>query len=283
MAKLMTSRDYATPFAMLHAASLLGQRSRLGKFRKAIQRVVKEGNYVVDLGTGSGVLAIMAAKAKAGRVSAIEINPESLEYARRAARLNGVENIIEFHQCNFSDFVPEMRADVVICEMLSSMMLIEQQIPASAYAAESILKPDGYLLPQELTIFIVPVESPETWGRFQFQEIQFPRVVQTATIEATRDLADMKVLESLKLVSLKQNTTIDKTLQFTIVDNGTIHGLVGAFEARLCEDIILKMEDGWKQLLIPMEQPIEVSSGDIFTVRVAYDPGKYDSLSIEIL
>jgi predicted RNA methylase len=283
MAKLMTGRHYATPFTMLHAASLLGQRSRLEKFRKAIQKVVKEGDYVVDLGTGSGVLAIMAAKAKAGKVSAIEINPETIEYARRAARLNGVEDILEFVQCNFSDFVPDTRADVVICEMLSSMMLVEQQIPASVHAAENILKPTGILIPQDVDIFLVPVESPEIWRRFQFQEIQFPRVVQTATPETTRDLADMSVLESMKLMSLKQNTTIDKILRFTIVDNGIVHGLVGAFEARLFEDIILKMEDGWKQLFIPMKQPIEVSSGDILTVRVAYHPGKYDSLSIDVL
>ena len=283
MAKSMTGRDYATPFTMLHAASLLGQKSRLEKFRKAIREAVKEGDYVVDLGTGSGVLAIMAAKAKAGRVTAIEINPEAIDYASRAARLNGVENVVEFVQCNFSDFVPNVRADVVICEMLSSMMLVEQQIPASVHAVESILKPGGILLPQDVTIFLVPVESPETWGKFRFQEIQFPQVVQTATQETTRDLADMKVLESLKLMSLKQNTTIDETLRFTIVDKGTIHGLVGAFEARLFGDIQLKMEDGWKQLFIPMEQPIEVSSGDVFTVRVVYQPGKYDSLSIEIL
>ena len=283
MAKSMTGRDYATPFTMLHTASLLAQKSRLEKFRKAIQVVVKEGDYVVDLGTGSGVLAIMAAKAKAGKVTAIEINPEAIDYARRAARLNGVEDVVEFVQCNFNDFLPDVKADVVICEMLSSMMLVEQQIPASVHAIESILKPGGILLPQEVTIFLVPVESPETRGRFQFQEIQFPQVVQTAAKETTRDLADMKVLESLKLMSLKQNTTIDKTLQFTIVDKGTIHGLVGAFEARLHEETTLRMEDGWKQLFIPMERPIEVSSGDVFTVRVAYHPGKYDSLSIEIL
>jgi predicted RNA methylase len=283
MAKSMTGRDYATPFTMLHAASLLGQKSRLEKFRTAIQKTVKEGDYVVDLGTGSGILAIMAAKAKAGKVTAIEINPETIDYARRAARLNCVEDVVEFVQCNFSDFVPDVRADVVICEMLSSMMLVEQQIPASVHAIESILKPSGILLPQDVTIFLVPVESPESWGRFQFQEIKFPLAVQTATQETTRDLADMKVLESLKLTSLKRNTTIDKTLRFTIVDEGTIHGLVGAFEARLYGDIQLAMEDGWKQLFIPMEKPIEVSSGDVLTVRVAYHPGKYDSLSIEIL
>jgi predicted RNA methylase len=279
----MTGREYATPFTMLHAANLLGQRSRLDKFREAIQAVVKKGDYVVDIGTGSGVLAILAAKAGAGQVSAIEINPESLEYARKAAQMNGVEYIIDFVECNFSDFNPKDKADVVICEMLSSMMLIEQQIPASVYAVENILKQEGVILPELVTIFIVPVECREIWERFQYDDLHFPRVVQTATPEATRDLADMEVLETLDFKNVNKNIIVDKTLQFTSVDKGTIHGLVGVFESKLYGDIQLKMEDGWKQLFIPLDQPVVVSKGDVFSIRISYQPGVYDSLSLEVL
>jgi predicted RNA methylase len=279
----MTDRKYATPLAMLHAVSLLGQRSRLNKFKQAIQEVVKTGDYVVDIGTGSGILAILAAKAGAGHVTAIEVNPESLHYAKKAAQMNGVEQIIDFFEGNFSEFVPDEKADVVICEMLSSMMLVEQQIPASFHATEKILKPDGLILPQEVIVFIVPVECNEMWERFQYENLQFPRVVQTATQDATRDLADMGILETFNLGNLKPDVTIDKTLDFTVVDKGTIHGLVGVFESTLFRDIHLKMDDGWKQLFIPLTQPIKVTAGEIFSIRISYQPGKYDSLSIEVL
>jgi predicted RNA methylase len=279
----MTDRKYATPFTVLHAASLLGQRSRLNKFRQAIQEVVKEGDYVVDVGTGSGVLAIIAAKAGAERVTAIDVNPESLQYAKKAAKLNRVEQIIEFVECSFSEFVPEEKADVVICEMLSSMMLVEQQIPASFHATRKILKSGGVILPQEVKVYIVPVECIEIWERFQYDDIQFPRVVQTATPEATRDLADMEMLETFNLMNLRQKVIVDRTLHFTVVDKGTIHGLVGIFESKLFGDIHLKMDDGWKQLFIPLTKPIKVLEGDIFSVRISYQPGKYDSLSIEVL
>jgi predicted RNA methylase len=282
MAKMMTDKKYATPFTMLHVANLLGQKSRLNKFRKAIQMVVKDGDYVVDLGTGSGILAIMAAKAGANRVSAIEINSESLDYAKKAARMNGVEHIIEFIEVSFSEFIPEHKADVVLCEMLSSMMLVEQQVPASVHAVENILKPNGLILPQEVTLYIVPVECKEIWERFQFDELQFPRVIQTTTPHVTRDLGDMKVLDSLEIMTLKNDVTIDKTLHFPIVDEGTIHGLVGVFEAKLYENIHLEMEDGWKQLFIPLAQPVEVTIGDTFSTRISYEPGKYDSLLVEI-
>jgi predicted RNA methylase len=268
---------------MLHAASLLGQRSRLNKFKQAIYKVVKSGNYVVDIGTGSGVLAIIAAKAGAGRVTAIDINPEALQYAKKAAKLNGVEQVIEFVECNFSEFVPEEKADVVICEMLSSMMLVEQQIPASFHTTQKILKSGGVILPQDAKVYLVPVECIEIWERFQYEDIQFPRVVQTATPDATRDLADMEMLETFDLMNLKQDVTVDKTLHYTVVEHGTIHGLVGIFESKVFGDIHLKMDDGWKQLFIPLSEPIKVSERDVFSVRVSYQPGKYDSLSIEVL
>ncbi len=279
----MTDRKYATPFAMLHAASLLGQRSRLNKFRQAIQEVVKTGDYVVDIGTGSGILAILAAKAGADRVSAIEVNPESLQYAKRAAQMNEVEKVIEFIEGDFSDFDPDKRADVVICEMLSSMMLVEQQIPASFHATEKILKPDGVILPREVKVYIVPVECVEIWERFQYEDLKFPRVVQTATRDASRDLADMGLLETFDLRNLKQDVRVDKTMQFSTVDKGTIHGLVGVFESNLWGDIHLKMDDGWKQLFIPLTQPIRVEVGDMISFRISYQPGRYDSLSIEVL
>ena len=277
----MTDREYATPFTMFHAASLLGQRSRIEKFKQAIQKVVVKGDYVVDIGTGSGVLAILAAKAGAGRVTAIEVNAESLRYAKEAAQLNEVEQLIEFVEGNFTEFKPRERADVVICEMLSSMMLVEQQVPASLYASREILKPNGTLLPQGVKVFVVPVECPEIWERFQFDNIRFPRVVQTATHEATKDLADLQVLVTFDLTNLKMDNSVDRRLRFEMVENGTIHGLVGVFEAKLYKNIKLDMSDGWKQLFIPLAQPIEVSVGDTFATRIYYQPGKFDSLIVE--
>ncbi len=277
----MTGREYATPFSMLHAAMLLGQKTRLAKFEKAIRQIVKPNDYVVDIGTGSGVLALMAAKAGARKVTGIDINQESVEYAHEAAVLNGVEDKIEFVEKHVLDFIPDERADVVICEMLSSILFIEQQVPASYHAVENILKPDGVIIPQNATIFIVPVESPVMVERFSFEQLQFPRVVQTVMSDSTKDLADLMVLQEVDLTKPASDYSIDETLQFSIINNGVIHGLVGLFESELYKDIKLNMDDGWKQLFLPLQKPVRVTSGDEFSVRVAYTPGKFNSLVIE--
>lgn len=281
MAKLMTGREYATPFSMLHAALLLGQKTRLTKFNNAIREIVKTNDYVVDIGTGSGVLAIMAAKAGAGKVTAIDINSESLDYARQAAELNGVIDKIDFIEEHFSDFFPDAKADVVICEMLSSILLVEQQVPASYHAVENILKPDGIIIPQNATIYVVPVESQVMFDRFSMEKLQFPRVVQTMSHGSSRDLADIQVLARIDFTKLTDNYAIDETLTFRIISDGEIHGLAGLFESELYRNIKLDMVDGWKQLFIPFSNPIKVKVEGEFSVRIAYTPGQFNSLVVE--
>ena len=55
------------------------------------------GLRVVDVGTGSGVLAITAAKLGAAFVSAMDNDPDAVENARENIAANGVENVVEAH------------------------------------------------------------------------------------------------------------------------------------------------------------------------------------------
>ncbi|MFX1483231.1 MAG: 50S ribosomal protein L11 methyltransferase [Promethearchaeota archaeon] len=283
MAKMMTGRDLATPFSVLHAAMLLGQKTRLAKFREAINQVVRTNDYVVDIGTGSGVLAIMAAKAGARKVFAIDINKESLQYARHAAELNCVDDNIQFVENHFSEFIPDDKADVVICEMLSSILLVEQQVPASLHAINNILKQGGVIIPEKATVFAVPVECPIMAERFEFEDLTFPKVVQTVNSDLERDLADIQVLHEFDFREPPNNLEINRVLTFHMISDGILHGLVGLFEAQLYGNIKLDMEDGWKQLFLPLENPLSVEEGDEVRIRISYTPGDYNSLVVELL
>ncbi len=282
MAKMMVERDYATPFSVLRAASMLSHRSRLAKFNKAIQMLVTEDSYVVDIGAGTGVLAFMAARAGARRVTGIDINGCSVEYAKRAAQENQLDDVVEFRNLHFSDFSPDTPANIVICEMLSAVMLVEQQIPASRHAVQRILAPNGAILPQRATVYVVPVECSSIWERFRVESLQFPKLPQTVDRRAAKDLSDLAVLAEFELFRKDCPTYVDKTLEFTAIEAGVVHGLVGLFEAQLHNEIMLRMEDGWRELFIPFKKPIEVRRDDSLRIRVRYTPGVYDSLSVEI-
>jgi len=266
---MMSEKEYSTPFSILQAASLLDHKSRIRKFRQAIERAIKPNEYVIDLGTGSGILAILAAR-QGARVTAIDANPESLKYARTAAKQNGVEGNIEFVHTHFSDFKPEEKADVVICEMLSSVMLIEQQIPASRYAVKHLLKQNGKIIPQQVKLFVIPVQNEGLWNRFHIEDLSFPRIPQTADMKQSIDLADLQELEKFDLTKVSNESS------------GTVHGILGMFESKLFDDIILTMEDGWRDLFMPFSESVDVKVGSKLGVRVSFIPGEYDSLSIEL-
>jgi len=278
---MMSSHRFATPFSLLHAASLLSHTRRIEKFKAAVDEVVTEDRSVVDLGTGTGVLALLAARAGARRVVGVDLDPLCIEYARAAAAANGLSDRVQFVVSHFADFALQSRADVVICEMLSSMMLVEQQVEACAHAVKNVLREGGVLLPRSATVYAVPVECPNVLSRFTVCDLTFRPVPQTVDHTLARDLADPVVVVHF---DFNDDTVrpVDTVLRFTIVDSGTVHGLVGFFEAVLTDRIRLEMTDGWRDLFVPLSSPVRVESGDELFVRLRYRPGDVTSLSVGV-
>ena len=265
---------------MLHAVSLLSHKSRLIKFQHALQKVVGPESCVVDIGTGSGVLALIAAKAGARSVTAVDVNRESLNYARKAAEINGLSQRVNFIESHFEDYVPEEQADIVVCEMLSSMLLIEQQVPACAHAAKRILKPGGIILPASASVYAVPVECHSLLKRFSLFELNFPKVPQTLGKGDAKDLSDAVLVAKFDFSTPDVPTEVNEMLEYTIIEGGVLHGLVGFFKAQLYEDITLGMDDGWRELFLPLDEPFEVSKGAKVSVQLRFKPGEFDSLKL---
>jgi ribosomal protein L11 methyltransferase len=63
---------------------------------RALEDLVVDGQTVLDVGTGSGILSIAAAKMGAGRVLGLDTDPEAIATARRNACINGVSRRVEF-------------------------------------------------------------------------------------------------------------------------------------------------------------------------------------------
>jgi release factor glutamine methyltransferase len=72
------------------------------------------GCSVLDLGTGSGALAVAAART-AGRVVAVDVNPEAVRCTRINLLLNHVEDLVEARRGDLFDAVTDERFDLVLC------------------------------------------------------------------------------------------------------------------------------------------------------------------------
>ena len=75
---------------------------------------VSQGEHVLDMGTGSGILGIIAAR-KAREVLAIDINPHAVRCANQNAKLNGVSDKIHFIQSDlFSSLNSQSLYDLIL-------------------------------------------------------------------------------------------------------------------------------------------------------------------------
>ncbi|MEO8591931.1 MAG: 50S ribosomal protein L11 methyltransferase [Candidatus Solibacter sp.] len=150
------ARGFAAPAA--HVA-MLNDQARTAGFLAAIAETVQPGDVVVDVGTGTGVLAIAAARAGARRVYAIEASSIG-QVAELMFEANGVADRITLLAGRSTHVDLPEKADVLISETIGNEPLSEQVLETFLDARIRYLKPGARFIPEGLQIFGVLAEIP---------------------------------------------------------------------------------------------------------------------------
>lgn len=91
---------------------------------RLLDGTLRPGAVVADLGTGSAVLAIAAAKLGAKAVHAIEIDPDALDNARQNIAANGVEGLVTLIEGDAAALLPVVApVDLIVANIISSVLL----------------------------------------------------------------------------------------------------------------------------------------------------------------
>jgi len=151
---------------------MLSDAERVNSYHNAIHRLVKPGDVVLDLGTGTGLLAFMASRAGAAKVYAVE-HSDFIDVAREIAHKNGLDNI-EFVQANSRDFTPPDKIDVVLHEQMGDELFNENMLENILDLRDRVLKPGGRILPARFRLFVEPVSFHETMRVRRFWNIDLP-------------------------------------------------------------------------------------------------------------
>lgn len=106
---------------------------------QALERFVKPDHHVVDVGTGSGVLAIGAALLGASRVTALDLDEVAVSAARQNVALNHAENIVSVSKNNLIDGIDD-QPDVVVSNILAEVII------SFTGDVASILRPGGFFI-----------------------------------------------------------------------------------------------------------------------------------------
>ncbi len=104
------------------AAFGTGQHATTSLCIRALEDLVRPGMTVFDIGTGSGVLAIVAAKLGAKRVEAVDFDPVAVRVARENVRQNGAEDVVRTER---SDLLKSVvgEADLIIANIIADIIV----------------------------------------------------------------------------------------------------------------------------------------------------------------
>lgn len=106
---------------------------------QALEKVIKDGDEVIDVGTGSGILSIAAAKLGAKQIHAYDLDTVAISAAEQNVKLNRVESRISIQQNNLLENVRET-ADIVVANILADIII------RLADQATRAVKPNGYFV-----------------------------------------------------------------------------------------------------------------------------------------
>lgn len=128
---------------------------RLQSYAEALKRFVKPDMIVFEIGTGTGILSMLAVQAGARHVYTCEIQPDVAETARQIIKKNGYQDHITVINKNALNVkvgqdIPE-RADLFVAEIVDDTLLGERVLPLTEFARHQILKSQAILLPHTVS------------------------------------------------------------------------------------------------------------------------------------
>jgi len=140
--------------------TMLNDRTRTSSFLAGIAETVNPGDVVVDIGTGTGVLALAAARAGAKHVYAIEASAVG-DVAQAIFEANGMADRITLLRGWSTRIDLSERADVLVSEIIGNEPLGENVLEVTRDARKRLLKPGARMVPSKVRILGIPVTLPE--------------------------------------------------------------------------------------------------------------------------
>ncbi len=116
-----------------------------------LQRLDLAGRAVLDVGTGSGVLALVASALGAGAVRAVDDDPDAIESARENLALNGGGSGIELCVGDFREITAGL-FDVVVANLTGGLLAASAEVLAGAVARGGTLVISGVTIDEEADV-----------------------------------------------------------------------------------------------------------------------------------
>jgi type I protein arginine methyltransferase len=271
---------------------MIANEVRIKPYIEALRRSIKPGCVVLEIGTGTGLMAMLACRFGARKVYAIEFD-NVIEVARETAALNDLSEKIEFIQDLSTRVTLPEQADVIVSDLRGVLPLYTTHIP-SIMDARRFLAPNGVMIPSQDKIWAAVVSDPKLYesiiGPWRTDAFGF----DTGNIRerATNTLAKCS-FSSGQLVTEPQcwavldyskisNPNVSGTLTWTIAADREAHGFGAWFETTLVDGVGYSCAPGlpeaiYGNVFLPWSEPVQLTPGEKVSIswRATLVGGEY--------
>ena len=267
---------------------MLADDLRNHAYQQAIEQAVTKNSTVLDIGTGSGLLAMMAIRAGAKRVVACEVHSRLAETAKEIIAANGFSKKVDVINIRSTalEVGPELpeKANVLVSEILDSGVIGEGVLPTVRHAIKNLLTDDAIIIPAKVEIFgqlieipmrskVSPVRQISGFDLSAFDQYRIQDEYLTVHLanESYRTLSGIFPITTFDFynlpIAVQDNHPITEKLTIPIEQKGVIQAVAFWFDLTLHKDIIVSSRLGgelkhWGQALFCFENPVQANIGD---------------------
>ncbi|TRM69382.1 S-adenosyl-L-methionine-dependent methyltransferase [Schizophyllum amplum] len=306
----MTSKDYyADSYAHfgIHE-EMLKDSVRTGSYRAAIMNNghLFKGKTVLDVGCGTGILSMFAAKAGASHVVGIDMS-NIIDQAQKIIEANGFKDSITLVKGKLEEAdLPIKEFDIIISEWMGYFLLYESMLDTVLVARDKYLKPGGLIFPDNATMYIAAIEDQD----YKDEKINFWDNVYGFDYSCIKDIAlreplvdtvDLKavvtdpcVLKHIDLLTVKKED-LAFTAPFTLTATRTdctydAHAFLAWFDIQFqCTHKKVNFSTGphaqythWKQTVFYTPQTVTLTEGDKISGQLTCSPNERNNRDLDI-
>jgi protein arginine N-methyltransferase 1 len=260
---------------------MIRDRVRTDAYALALERLVRPGSVVLDLGAGSGILTLLAARCGARRVFAVEA-ADVIELAQAFAAANGVADRVDFFQSISTQVALPEPADVIVSDIHGILPLYRSHIPSIIDARRRHLARAGTLTPFRDTLWVAPAELESVyedgvswWETRPYDfEIAAARAFAANTWRRISAPADALLAHPERLAVIDYQSIsgpdIKSSAELEAIRGGTVHGLIIWFDSELAQGVGFSNAPGdpekiYGQAFFPLLEPVVLTAGDVIS------------------
>ncbi|XP_064394524.1 protein arginine N-methyltransferase 7-like isoform X2 [Halichondria panicea] len=273
---------------------------------KAIDAVKKQGRepHVLDIGTGTGLLAMMAAKAGATRVTACEVLRPMVRIARQVIARNGFADIITVvpkRSTEMTEADMPVRANILVTEVFDTELIGEGALVTFKHAHQHLLEPGCVVIPSSSNMYVRLVDSEFLYSQHKLMPDRVPGGVKLPSsweacaghpsvwdlhVEEIGVPGQMKTLsDSVEIMRFQFDdpnlpTTHSNVVSIPIsfLESGRCHGLVVWWDIDFGGSVLSmdpwdygQWRDHWLQGVFLWPEPIPVCKGEVLNLTFHHD------------